>query len=1190
MSTIEGLFRKAKADGQTALSITDHGNMFGVKDFLDVAEKKFPEIKPIAGCEVYVSSEGRFSRRGKEDQSSNHLVLLAKNLTGYYNLVKLVSYAYTEGFYYKPRIDHELLEKYHEGLIACSACLAGEVPRAILRGNLEEAEKTVAWYKNLFGDDYYLELQRHKTDDPSADQLVYPMQKAVAEQLLAFAQKYQIKIIATNDVHFENAGDAEAHDRLICLNTGAELDDAKRMRYTKQEWMKTQEEMALLFSDLPEALSNTLEIAEKVERYSINNQPIMPHFPIPGNFTDSDEYLRHLAYEGAAKRYTEITDAIKERIDFELATIKKMGYPDYFLIVQDFIAAARQMNVWVGPGRGSAAGSVVAYCLQITDIDPLKYNLLFERFLNPDRISLPDIDIDFDDDGRAKVLKYVEDKYGKDHVSHVVTFGTMATKSAIRDVARVQKLPLNESDRLAKLIPVRWDKTETVVKKDEDGNEEKEEQGLPINLKNCLQYVPELKKESEENPLMQDTFKFALQLEGSIRNTGVHACAIIIGQNNLMEHIPISTAKDKETGEDMWVSQYEGSCIEEVGMLKMDFLGLKTLSILRDAIENVKSTRGVDIDLATVSLDDKKTYELFSRGDTVGTFQFESDGMRKWLQELKPTRFEDLIAMNALYRPGPMNYIPNFVERKHGREKITYDLPEMEEFLSDTYGITVYQEQVMLLSQKLAGFTGGQADTLRKAMGKKQKKTLAKMKKEFIDGAVKNGHSGEICAKIWSDWESFAEYAFNKSHSTCYALLGYQTAYLKANYPAEYMAAVLSRMLSNIDEITKIMDECRRMGISVLGPAVNESNRTFTVNAEGHIRFGMAAIKNVGAAAVDAIVTERKKSGLFKNIFDFVERVPLTTINRRAMESLVLGGAFDEFKEIKRYQFLSPGANREIFMDNLLRYANKWQSDKQQNMHSLFGGNYEETIKKPKIPDEVEEWSTAETLKKEKEMIGMYLSAHPLDIHQFALRHFTSHTLQEIPELLNLASRNETLQAKVITMAGIVTKVNEAAAKTSGKPYLRFALEDYTGTVELPLFGQDYDNFSKYIKPDHALLLRCQLRKRYRKDDRKKEDKRPDEWELGVRAVYNLAHVCDDLVQSIQLVLPVEELTASFTERFTETVSKNTGRLTLLLELTDRKNNLKAELFSRLFRVALTPELIDFIQSENINYRLTTKI
>jgi DNA polymerase-3 subunit alpha len=987
-------------------------------------------------------------------------------------------------------------------------------------------------------------------------------------------------------VHFENAGDAEAHDRLICLNTGADLDDARRMRYTRQEWMKTQDEMANLFSDLPEALANTLEIAEKVERYSINNLPIMPNFPIPGDFEDSNAYLRHLAYEGAAGRYREITEAIRERMDFELATIRKMGYPDYFLIVQDFIAAARNMDVWVGPGRGSAAGSVVAYCLRITDIDPLKYDLLFERFLNPDRISLPDIDIDFDDDGRAKVLKYVEDKYGKDHVSHVITFGTMATRSAIRDVARVQKLPLRESDELAKLIPVRWDRKATVTKTNESGQEEKEEKDLPINLKNCLEHIPELKDRAQsDNKLVQDTFKFALQLEGSVRNTGVHACAIIIGRNNLMEHIPISTAKDKETGEDMWVSQYEGSCIEEVGMLKMDFLGLKNLSILRDAVENVKTVRGIDIDLAQVPMDDAKTYELFSRGDTVGTFQFESDGMRKWLRELRPTRFEDLIAMNALYRPGPMDYIPQFIECKHGRKKITYDLPEMEPFLSDTYGVTVYQEQVMLLSQKLAGFTGGQADTLRKAMGKKQKDTLAKMKNDFITGAVKNGHSQGICTKIWSDWESFAEYAFNKSHSTCYALLGYQTAYMKANYPAEYMAAVLSRNLNNIDEISKFMDECRRMGIDVLVPSINESNRQFTVNEAGNIRFGMAAIKNVGAAAIDAVVNERQQNGVFKNLFDFVERIPLTTVNRRTIEALVLGGAFDEFKEIRRSLFFAANAKNEIFLDSLLRYGNKWQADRQQNTNLLFGGSYDAVVQKPEIPADTEEWNIIETLKKEKELVGMYLSAHPLDSFAFEIKHFTNYRLQELPDLISEAKQNTALQNKIIALAGIVTKAHEAVGKT-GNAYMHFTVEDYSGSHQFSLFRTDYDNFSKYVHPNRMLLLRCCFQKRFQRP----EEQRPEEWELRIKTIHSLESVRDKLVSGIQLSLPVEELTEAFAGRLAEMLLNNPGHAELRLKLVEQKNDVSVEVFSRATRVALTPELLTFTEQENINLQLIKTI
>jgi DNA polymerase-3 subunit alpha len=1192
MSSIPGLFKKAKADGQTAIAITDHGNLFGVKEFLKTA-KKFPEVKPIVGCEVYVAAESRTVRRGREDQSSNHLVLLAKNLTGYHNLVKLVSLAYIEGFHYKPRIDHELLERYHDGLIACSACLAGEVPRALHRDQPEEAEKTVLWYKRLFGDDYYLELQRHETGDPSADASVYPIQQKVGTQLIELAKKHQIKLVATNDVHFVDAEDAEAHDRLICLNTGADLDDAKRLRYTKQEWLKTQAEMAGVFYDLPEALANTLEIADKIERYSIDNKPIMPNFPLPDEFSDANEYLHFLSYRGAEKRYREITPALRERIDYELATIKKMGFPDYFLIVQDFIAAARSMGVWVGPGRGSAAGSVVAYCLQITDIDPLPYNLLFERFLNPDRISMPDIDIDFDDDGRAKVLKYVEDKYGKDHVSHVITFGTMAARSAIRDIARVQRLPLSEADRLAKEIPQKWDRKTTSVTVDEAGNEVEEEKDLPITLENCIKHIPEIKQAAQsDDPLLQDTLKFARKLEGSVRNTGVHACAIIIGRNNLMEHIPISTAKDKDTGEDMWVSQYEGSCIEDVGMLKMDFLGLTNLSILRDAIENVKLTRGIDIELDKIPIDDAETYELFSRGDTIGTFQFESEGMRKVLRDLRPTRFEDLIAVNALYRPGPMDYINQFVQRKHGLQKITYDLPEMEEFLNDTYGITVYQEQVMLLSQKLAGFTGGQADTLRKAMGKKQLDTLAKMKNDFIAGAVNNGHSETICAKIWGDWVSFAKYAFNKSHSTCYAMLGYQTGYMKAHYPAEYMAALLSRV-AGADAITKFMDECRRMDISVQGPSVNESTRRFTVNKKGNIRFGMAGLKGVGAAAVDAIVNERNQNGLFQSVYDFVERVPLTTVNRRTMDALVLSGAFDEFKEIKRHHFFAKNTKDEIFLDSLLYYGNKFQADKQQHTNSLFGGQQAISITKPAVSADVEEWSVTETLKREKELVGMYLSAHPLDIHKFDVVHFTNCTLPEIPELLSHVGRNEKLQKRILTMAGIVTKVQQAVGKTSNKPYMRFTLEDYSGTHEFSLFGNDYVNFSKYIQINHALYIQGSFQTRFQK---KNEPQQPGEWELRIKSIYLLAHVRDELIRNVQISLTTDKLSESLVRQLTDTIVENSKnddmgkRKELLVHVYDPDRKFQVNLFSRHFRVSMNADFIAFLEREKERGHLDFKV
>ena len=1214
---IKKLFAKAEADGQEALAITDHGNMFGVKEFLKEA-KNYPKVKPIIGCEVYVNPEGRFVKRGKEDQSANHLILLAKNMTGYHNLIKLVSLGYTEGMYYKPKIDHELLEQYHEGLICCSACLAGEIQRAIALDNPAKAEEIMLWHKNLFGDDYYVELQRHETNDVFADRTVFPVQQKVNAVLIALARKHNIKLIATNDIHFVNADDAEAHDRLICLNTGADLNDEKRMRYTKQEYMKTQAEMAAVFADIPEALSNTIEIAQKIALFDIDSKPVMPHFPLPEGFTEADDYLRHLTYQGAERNYKEITPELRDRIDFELDTIKRMGFPSYFLIVQDFIAAAREMNVWVGPGRGSAAGSVVAYCLGITNMEPLKYGLLFERFLNPDRISMPDIDIDFEDDGRSKVLKYVEDKYGKDHVSHVVTFGTMATKSAIRDVARVQKLSLSESDRLAKAIPFRWDR------RDKDGKTP-----LPITLENCIRHVPELQEAARSSdPLMSDTLKFAQKLEGSVRSTGVHACAIIIGRNKLTEHIPISIAKDKDTGEDIWVSQYEGSCIEEVGMLKMDFLGLRTLSILKDAIKNIKQRHNIDIDIDHIPIDDRKTFELFSRGDTIGTFQFESDGMRKWLRELQPNRFEDLIAMNALYRPGPMDYIPDFIGRKHGRAKIVYDLPEMEEYLQDTYGITVYQEQVMLLSQKLAGFTKGQADTLRKAMGKKQRSTLDKMKDDFIKGATEQGHEGKICNKIWTDWEAFAEYAFNKSHSTCYAWVGYQTAYLKANYRAEYMAAVLTRNLGNIDELTKFMDDCKHSNIQVLGPDVNESYGDFTVNKDGNIRFGLAGIKSLGGNAVDHIIEVRTESGPFTNIFDFMERVQMTQVNRKGMESLVLSGAFDEFKEIGRAQFFVSDSKYEAFLDRLMHYSNKIQVDKNANTNSLFGGGQAD-IKKPEIP-EAGEWSLHELLKKEKELVGMYLSAHPLDAYRFEIDHFSAHTLSDISEFLewrnarsatvaNKPSGNKKnkedalftneegftdgneerliseedegekkereaqfkqMEGRDVAVAGIIISAKQALAKTNNKPYVTITVEDYESSYIFRLFGKDYETYLRYYQEGLAVLIKCSMQTRWRNAD----DKRPEEWEARINSISLLSNLREN-IKTISLTLPIHEITEHIITEL-ETVTMEKGSSELRIKLLSPQDNMQVELFSRRHKVLITNELLDYLQKENIRFRL----
>jgi DNA polymerase-3 subunit alpha len=1203
---VHALFEKAKADGQTALAITDHGNMFGVKDFLKQA-KKFPEVKPIVGCEVYVNPEGRHVKRGKEDQSANHLILLAKNITGYRNLIKLVSLGYIEGFYYKPKIDHELLEKYHEGLIACSACLAGEVPRAILSGDPKKAEEIVLWYKQLFGDDYYLEIQRHETSDTTADRTVYAQQQEAIEGIRTLAERHNIKIIATNDVHFVNADEAEAHDRLICLNTGSDLNDEKRMRYTKQEFMKTQAEMAAIFYDIPEAVTNTLEVAEKIETYNIDNKPIMPHFPLPEGYADADDYLRFLTVEGAKKRYADVTPDIMERINFELDTVKHMKFPSYFLIVWDFIKAARSMGVWVGPGRGSAAGSVVAYCLEITDIDPLKYGLLFERFLNPDRISMPDMDIDFDDEGRAKVFKYVEEKYGKDHVSHVITFGTMAAKSAIRDIARVEKLPLSESDRLAKLIPdKKWDK------KTKDGKE------IPMTIKNCITYIPELGAAAKlTDPKFRNTMQYAEQLEGSIRSTGVHACAIIIGRNNLMEYIPISMAKDKKTGEEMWVSQYEGSCIEEVGMLKMDFLGLSTLSILKEAVENIRKRHGIDIDINAIPLDDEKTYEMFSRGDSVATFQFESDGMRKWLRELRPNRFEDLIAMNALYRPGPMKYIPDFIDCKHGRKAIKYDLPEMEEILRDTYGITVYQEQVMLLSQKLANFTKGQADTLRKAMGKKQRSTLDKMKGDFIEGATAQGHDEKICHKIWRDWEGFAEYAFNKSHSVCYAWIGYQTAYLKANYPAEYMAAALSMSLGKIADIIKGIDECKQMGIEVLCPDINESYRKFTVNADGNIRFGLAAIKGVGSNAVDLITEERDANGPFTSIFDFVERVNLTAVNRKGIEAMVYAGAFDSFKEITRAQFFASDSKNELFIDTLLKYGNKAQADSTQQSNSLFEGGHTVEKKKPKILP-APEWNTSEILKKEKELIGMYLSAHPLDAYRFEVTHFATHTLQHIEDFLiwknarqntenksdktaedvdeNMPDMEEmsadteeqenyekilsSMEGRQVTVAGIVVATRNGTTQ-KGQAWGNITLEDYSGTHAFMLFGKDYENNLSYFQTDIPVLVHCIIQKRWRAEN----DNRPEEWEARVKSIQLMNNVKND-IKAITLLMPVTELTSSFVQAFTEQVEGSTGTAELRLRLMDSQHKISVDVFSRNHRIMLTPDMLSFLERENIKFEL----
>ncbi len=1141
-SDVKDLISKAKKDKMPAVCITDHGNMFGVKHFFNEAKKQ--EIKPILGCEIYITNKSRFDKTGKQDRSGYHLILLAKNRKGYENLSKLVSYAWIEGFYYTPRIDWELLRKYHEGLIASSACLGGEVPQAIMKVSEEEGAKMAIQYKELFGDDFYLELQRHESGDPKKDEDVYENQVKVNKVLIDLSQKLNIKIIATNDVHFINAEDADAHDRLICLNTGKDLDDPTRMTYTKQEYFKTQEEMNKLFEDIPEALENTNEIVSKIEDYDLDQDPVMPEFDLPEGFDDEDEYLKHLTYEGAKIRYEDISDDVKERIDFELSVIKNMGFPGYFLIVQDFLNAAREMDVSVGPGRGSAAGSVVAYCNRITDIDPIKYNLLFERFLNPDRISMPDIDIDFDEDGREKVLEWVVNKYGEKRVAQIITFGTMAAKMAIRDVARVQKLPLFEADKLAKLVPER----------------------PGISLKKAFEEVPELKNaKTSDNDLIVKTLKFAETLEGSVRHTGLHACGVIIGRNDLVEHIPVCISKDSK----LLVTQFDGSHVESVGMLKMDFLGLKTLSIIKDAVENVKESHGTEVDIASVPLDDETTFELYSHGETTGLFQFESPGMKKHLRGLKPNRFEDLIAMNALYRPGPMEYIPSFINRKHGKEPINYDLPEMEEFLHDTYGITVYQEQVMLLSQKLAGFTKGQADSLRKAMGKKKKDLMDELKVKFVAGCKENGHDEKIVNKIWNDWEAFAQYAFNKSHSTCYAFVSYQTAYLKAHFPAQYMAAVLSRNFTDIKKITIFMDEAKRMGISVLGPDINESKLKFNVNKSGDIRFGLGAIKGVGEAAVLKIVEEREANGPFKDAYDFVERVNLSQVNKKNLEALATAGAFDNFDNIKRGQYFSLDDKENTFIENLLRYGNKFQNDQNSNQQSLFGGADTIEISKPSIPAN-NDWQKLEKLNREKEIIGVYLSAHPLDDFKFEFDNFCNAGLSEFDDLESIKNRD-------LTIAGIVTEVKHSTTKT-GKPFGFLTIQDYTDSYRFALFGKDYENFRKYCYQDYPLMIKGRVQPRPYNDQ---------ELEFKIKTITLLSLVREELVRSISFTIPYNIINEGFVSTLKEFAFEKEGKTQIKFKIIDAEEKTAVDFISRSKGIQITDKLVKYLnENSGIQYSI----
>jgi len=1210
---INKIVDKAIADGMKGMALTDHGNMMGIKELWNYVTKINSDIddparkfKPILGCEMYVAHNRLEERdKSKGDMSGYHLIVLAKNSKGYHNLIKLVSKSWTEGYYMRPRTDRVELEKYHEGLIVSTACLAGEVPKKIINGDIAGAEEAIQWYKSIFGDDYYLELMRHKATVAMANQEAYELQCKVNPVLIELSKKYGVKLICTNDVHFVDEENAEAHDRLICLSTGKDLDDPTRMLYSKQEWFKTKAEMNEIFADIPEALSNTVEICDKVELYSIDHAPIMPNFAIPVEFGTEDEYrkkftekdlfdeftqdehgkvvmdeasaqakikklggydklyrikleadyLQKLTFDGAKIKYGDpLSDEIMERLIFELHVMKTMGFPGYFLIVQDFInAASKELNVSVGPGRGSAAGSAVAYCLGITKIDPIKYDLLFERFLNPDRISLPDIDVDFDDDGRGDVLRWVTQKYGQEKVAHIITYGTMATKMVIKDVARVEKLPLSESDRLVKYIPDKLPEVNGKVPK--------------MNLKNCIAAIPELQDAcNSDNPLIRDTMKYAQMLEGNVRGTGVHACGTIICRDDITDWVPVSTAVDKVTNERLLVTQYEGRVIEDTGLIKMDFLGLKTLSIIKEAVAIIKDHTGKTIDIDNIDINDPATYKLYCEGRTVGTFQFESAGMQKYLRELQPTTFEDLIAMNALYRPGPMAYIPSFINRKHGREPITYDIPCMEKYLKDTYGITVYQEQVMLLSRLLANFTRGESDALRKAMGKKLKDKLDHMKPKFIEGGKKNGHDPKVLEKIWSDWESFASYAFNKSHATCYSWVAYQTAYLKANYPAEYMAAVMSRSLANITDITKLMDECKVMGMSTLGPSVNESNLKFTVTAKGDIRFGLGAIKGVGENAVASIVEERENNGPYKDIFDFVQRVNLSACNRKNIECLAQAGAFDCFSEIKREQFFVKNANNESYSDILVRYGNKVQADKATASNSLFGDTDMIEVTTPPIPEYVP-WSDVERLNKEKDLVGIYISAHPLDEFSVILNDVCNTKVTELSDV-------DSMKGKDLTFGGIVTNIRKGTTK-KGNPYAIMKLEDYSGSGDIAFFGNDYITWGRFLEQGLFLYIKavCQPKKW-----------RQDEYEVHINSMQLLSDVKDNLIEKLTIIVPLSALSGQFVADFQEVTAGSPGQVDLRFCIYDDEEveqHQLIEMQSRTKKITVGKKVISFLKEHS---------
>ena len=1241
-TNIKALFARARELGMPAVAITDHGNMYGVPEFFKVANDKSNKnpdgsyiVKPIVGCEVYVTRH--FDHKEKK-KGYYHLILLAKNYEGYKNLMKIVSISHIEGFYYKPRVSHEVIEKYHDNLICSSACLAGEIAKDITEDNLDAAREAIAWHKKVFGDDYYLEVMLHKTEVPGLSLDTYYSQKKVCDGVFQLAQEMGVKVIATNDVHFLRKEDGPVHDRLICLTTNANIDDPSRLRYTQQEYLKSRSEMEALFPDHLEALDNTLEVVSKVDAYKIERPPVLPKYKIDPAFLENiDEYLElykgvidagrvegrgqeffnsvaylcHLTYEGAHRRYgAELNEEQSTRIDFELKTISKMGFPDYFLIVQDYIMASRKMGYLVGPGRGSAAGSVVAYCLGITNLDPIKYQLLFERFLNPDRVNMPDIDVDFEN--LTVAHEYVEKTYGSDHVSRVITFGTMAAKSAIKDVARISNVSIDESNRLSNMVPDRLSEKQEkeypynpkfdelkpgfkVVEKEVDGvmrtfQVGKEDVDVKINLKNCYRLVPEFINELENGTeLNKEVLKYALALEGCVRQVGQHACATIIGPSALTEHMPICLSKDKETGQDVWTSQYDGHYIESVGMLKMDFLGLNTLSIIHETLNNIKDRYGKEIDIEAIPIDDKATYELYGRGDTTVVFQFESAGMKNYLQKLHPERFEDLIAMNALYRPGPMDYIPDFIDRKLGLKPIEYDLPEMEEYLYDTYGITVYQEQVMLLSQKLAGFTKGQADTLRKAMGKKLIDTLMSLKDKFMEGGVANGHPEKVLDKIWKDWEKFASYAFNKSHATCYAWVSYQTGWLKCHYTAEFLAANLSCNLSKMDEIKKIMADCKMHKIPVLNPDINESSNTFKVNKKGEIRFGFGGIKGFGSNIIDSIIKVREE-GLFTDVWDFVERMAEynakdtknnASLNRKSMEALVYSGAFDSFG-YKRTQFFAPAEGGNTFMDNLIAYSERYKNDLMDKSVSLFGDVVELKPVRPIMPELIGDENKEDLLLREKELVGMYLSSHPLDRYEFELNNFTTCEVTQLKPLVDECTSKQT--SMKVNIGGVVNS-SVLGVSRNGNPTLKVVLEDFSGHTEFVFYGKDVDRLRSKLTEKSDVYIMGEIRPGFvPKPIDGKPAVKPN-YKFVISDVIALGNVSETKLRSFKIEVNAEQITPAFRAELVKLLRANKGNTPLIILLCDAKTGWKIELASKKYHVRVNTEFIYSLKSMGLNYK-----